>query len=586
MPTPMPIVFVDLRERDLIRKQQLEAEKAELKLLKDRHKGLPDDQKRRLETIEDVLKKAKEKVKDETVLDPTFRRLREKLGLLCYPGVGEHVEGKFPTQRQDTPEVLSEPEKRLAAIYGIMEADGVLNDYDPRLDINQDLVAAFNSINNRPQAAVPAAVIRFDEAIATALGEYLTYQTLFEAVMQVLVNDGHLHQNKQIRADEWARVVRALRNDQIPHNAPSLPRLVTEALGKVAGSADGIPSSTMAIDLPVLDDRAGFEISREILEGVQPWIFAMPLEEMGFFTAMDMALEDWQHGLIVLRRGQAGDRFYNYWRASNDRLSELERRSFYARLFGLPGGTAEQRLTNRDFKSLWIRFLAAVSRFYRQTQVDSLLQSNIPVAVSQEQVRQSGRDLAANLCVNAHGFTFFAALEIQKQIEEIIETFKNEEVMRAYGAADMFQVIEQILSSRGMAIGNSVQKRVSANAGAIIVRWLAENGLKLSSAALGEVLPIDSLLPTSRPPGSKATTTPTNYDLVNAVEQWLAVNGVQEQYIEEQAQAMEPPRTPTRPFPVPDIVREHLSDLPIPMAAGAGNGRAVSHGNGNGYGRR
>ena len=541
---PTPIVFVDLREQDLIQKTRLESEQSELQQRKHRNGGnLPDDLEKRLKAISDVLKKAEDRNPaanpNDKVLDPTFRRLRAKLRELTSSNVGEHVGGQFPTQLQAPPVDLTEEEKTLAAIYGLLESDGILNTYDERLDNQQLLVAAVNRLAGRPQAALPAAVLRFDESISKALGEYTAHQALFRTVLQVLVNDGDISQDQQYQADQWVRVVRALKNDRIPANDPLLPLKVRIALGKVAGASAGIPSSTMAIDLPLLDDRAGVEITKDILEGVQPWIFSMPLEEMGFFNAMDMALEDWQNGLIVLGRGPAGDRFYNYWRESHNRLSELERRTFYARLFGIPGGAASQQLVNKDFKSLWIRFLAAVSRFYRQIQVDSLLQSSIPVAVSQEQVRQSGRDLAANLCVNAHGFTPYAGLELQQQIEEIITALSADEVKRNYGAGDMFQVIEQVLSSRGVAIGNTVQKRVSANSGAIIVRWLAENGLKLSSAALGEVLDIQSLRnPMPRLPGTKATTTPTDYDLVNAVEQWLAVNGIQEQYIEEQAQAM------------------------------------------------
>ena len=44
-----------------------------------------------------------------------------------------------------------------------------------------------------------------------------------------------------------------------------------------------------------------------------------------------------------------------------------------------------------------MRFVSAVSSFVRQSNLDNLLRSNIPGAISQQQVRKTARDLANQL---------------------------------------------------------------------------------------------------------------------------------------------------------------------------------------------
>jgi hypothetical protein len=53
------------------------------------------------------------------------------------------------------------------------------------------------------------------------------------------------------------------------------------------------------------------------------------------------------------------------------------------------------------------------------------------------------------------------------------------------------------------------------------------------------------------------------------------VNGFGNEFAEEHSQAMEPPRTPTRPIQIPSIARDVLESV----------GVSAGHGNGNGNGR-
>jgi len=598
----IPFVFIDMWDRDARDRERLEALKADLEQREKEQGGLPRDQQILLKKTKDQLEfhkldngqlTEKQKRKDKlesnkpnlsdaekrelaeliellataTVLDPLFSGVRSQLiSLNAIPEKDReqrpfiHKAGVLPSQRKAEPDAtLSSQETKLIPVFGLLQLDNV----DP----------------NNP---------RFPAAVPVAMGEYargtdpISKENLFDRVLAELVADGDISQKGELRSEHVAAVFRSLRDDGVLPSNSLLPLKVRTALAKIGAGADGAANSTVDIDLPDLENEADRQIVADNLKALQALYFAAMLEEMRFFQAIDIALEQWQLGMIVLSRGAAGARFYDYWRKTSDRFSELERRSLYSRAFGIPGGEAAQGTPNREFKDLWLRFLSAVSSVARQYQVDNLLRANVPAGVSQELVRQTGRDLATNLSLHGYGMAYFAATELQAQINEIKDLLSHEEVKSAYGARDMFQVIEQIVLLAGGGVVNSIQKRVSANAGSIIIRWLADRADKLSGIGFGEILNIQAIRnPLPRVNGDKPTTKPTDADLVNAVEQWLAVNGIQDATIEEQAQAAEPPRITTRPIQVPDFAREMLGDLPIPMSAGAGNGR----GNGNGHSR-
>lgn len=556
-PTPsVPIVFTDLRDRDEKERNRLGALQAELELrLAENNGKLPADKQK---LLDETIAKLR-----QPVVDPLFLNVQRHLRSLNV-NVADHSKGRLPSQQAAVPAAAGNPaqglapltddEVRLVAVYGLVSLDSV----DP---------------------ANP----RFGEVIPVAMGELTRAEALFDRLMAILVDGGHINQGGELSTVQVANVYRTLRGQGASATDSLLPLKVRTALARIGGGDDTASFAT-EIDLPNLEEHADRLIHADNLKALQAIYFAAMLEEMKFFQAMDLALEQWQLGMIVLTRGSAGTRFYEYWRKSNDRFSEIERRSLYARAFGIPGGDAVQGTPNREFKDLWLRFLSAVSAFARQIEVDNLLRSSFPAGVSQELVRQTGRDLATNLSLHGYGMAYFAATELQQQINEVRDLLSDADVRASYGARDMFQVIEQIVLMSGGGITNSIQKRVSAQSGAVIIRWLANNADKLSGIDFGDVIDRRAIRnPLPRTPGDKPTTNPSDSDLVNAVEQWLAVNGVQDSTIQEQAQAAEPPRSPTRPYPIPQMARDLIGDidLPMPMAASAGNGR----GGGAGYGQ-
>src|SRR5262249_41916518 len=153
-----------------------------------------------------------------------------------------------------------------------------------------------------------------------------------------------------------------------------------------------------------------------------------------------------QNGMLPLGKGNAGNTLYDYWKRSINRMTETERHNLYSRTFGFPGGDATAGTPNREFNDLWLRFVSAVSSFARQVTVENLLRTNIPIPVSQQQVKKAARDLGQNLSLHGYGIGYFAATELQNQIKEIITLLSDPDIRQAYGARDMWQVIDQVAS--------------------------------------------------------------------------------------------------------------------------------------------
>jgi hypothetical protein len=220
-----------------------------------------------------------------------------------------------------------------------------------------------------------------------------------------------------------------------------------------------------------------------------------------------------------------------------------------------------------------MRFVSAVSSFVRQNTVDNLLRSNIPGAISQQQVRKSARDLATNISAHGYGIAYPMATELQKEINDVMAILRNDEVQNAYGAKDIWQLVDQVAGLELGGAKNSVKYRTMASAGATIFAWLAQKSKLLSTNSYVPILDITQLqLPPSY--STKPTTNPSDFDLVGACDQWLAVTGTQEDSIEQAAQPVEAPVMPSRPIQIPSVARDMLESVGVPtMAYGASAGK-------------
>ena len=402
-------------------------------------------------------------------------------------------------------------------------------------------------------------------AVATAAEQ----EDLASLVLPILAREGDPDGRReggrepQVDAGEFADVVTKLYVRGITVDEPQLRRRVNEALDRVQRVGDENNFLDNGIDLPDLDDPTitNNEIVAENVRLMGPMIVAAMFEELKAFTVIDKLVELFQAGQLPIGPGEAGKDLYQYWKEAPNRMNEGERRNFYAMTMGIPGGDTVGQV-NRDFNDLWIRFVSSVSSFVRQNEVDRLLRADAPFAVGHQQIRKAARDLAANLSLHGYGMSFYAALELQQQIKFMIKVLGDAEIRSSYGARDMWQVIDQVATLELGGAKTSSRYRTLATCGAIITAWLANNVSRIMRPT-GPIIDIREVRdPTPPPSGHKPTSNPSDYDLVNACELWLADTATSDERIEELSQPREAPVMTSKPIPIPSMARDMLGDMP------------------------
>ena len=294
-------------------------------------------------------------------------------------------------------------------------------------------------------------------------------------------------------------------------------------------AAERTRRSALEIVLPDLDDEVDGAVESDNLRATQVLYFVYVLEEMRLFQVVEKIVELFDEGLLPLASGPARNFLANYERWSADRMSAAERRDFYARGFGTPGGApggAADSEPNRDFNRLWLRFIAAIAGFARQSGPAPPAETTLPAL--QDGARNAGRELAANLSRHACGITYFAATGLAQTIVEVRDLLRDAELRAAFGARDMWQVIDRISAEYLGGARNTNRYRTQSKAGAVIIRWIANNAPRLADAS-SDVVDFEQLLrpkPPHAPNGHNPTVDPTDRDLVDACEQWLAAGGV------------------------------------------------------------
>jgi hypothetical protein len=122
-------------------------------------------------------------------------------------------------------------------------------------------------------------------------------------------------------------------------------------------------------------------------------------------------------------------------------------------VFGAPGGEAGAT-PNREFPELWLRFVTAVCDGSQQ----ALL-------------AERGRDLAANMSEHGYGMAFFVANELRAQIKDAIALLADDEIEEAFGARDMWQVVDQVSTNYLGGARNTHRHAAMAQSGAAIIDW-------------------------------------------------------------------------------------------------------------------
>ena len=581
------IVLIDLSQRELNKRRELEQRASRLEAVentKGTSGGLTEAQQKELEQLLKLLD-------SDVPVDPLYQTVaahvaRKRWDALADEFVLKH--GLFKSQR--APAVIGKldpNEREIAAICGLLQIDSLI---DPaQKDFVRRITTAQGEYRQN-EALFDKAFESFSQRFVVPLGSQIDAGLLSENVIGCIRPDNTVSSRKAtaaiaaaassvpaapiparsdaiaaVSARDLARVVRRLAEDGISATDKYLPNRMDSAFERATGVTEGAPPSAIEIDLPDLEEVVDDEIIKENLLAVQAIYFSCMLEETRIFQVVERIVELFRQGLLPLGRGAVGDYLFNYYKKTSERITETERRDLYLRLFGAPGGSAVGVEPNREFNELWLRFISAVSSFARQQTVERLLRNATPMSVSQEQVRKAGRDLGANLSRNGYGIAHFAATDLQQSISEFKTHLTDNELRSSFGARDMWQVIDFVNVNYLGGARNTYRYRTQSRAGAIIIRWIAERAQVLSNSN-GPVLSTDQLInPQVRAAFASGNPMkdPSDWDLVNACEQWLAVGGVQDPTVEQYAQPIESPTMTS--LPMPQAARDVLDQVGIAL---------------------
>jgi len=399
-----------------------------------------------------------------------------------------------------------------------------------------------------------------------ALGEARALQDLALLVLPILSiegdPDGRGKTDPVVDTAEFAFVMRELNARGVTTAENQLRRKVNEALNKYQNVAGDDPVDGFSLEPPDLGESSGVTIEKDNVRLMGPMIVSAMMDEVKAFQTLDHIVQRFQDATLVRFSRDAGRKLYNWWREAPNRMSEMERRTFYAITLGLPGGEPTQFM-NGAFNDLFLRFVSSVSDLVRQKELDNVLRASIPLATHQQQCRKAARDLVENLSMHGYGMAFYAAQELSKQVNEIIEILNDPDIRANYGARDMWQVIDQVATLELGGAKSTSRYRTLATCGTIITAWLASNISRIMDTT-GPIIDMNEVRhPQPKPPGQKAITHPNDYDLVNACELWLADSAVSDSRVEELTQPRESPATTSRPIQVPSMVQDMLNDVGV-----------------------
>jgi hypothetical protein len=251
--------------------------------------------------------------------------------------------------------------------------------------------------------------------------------------------------------------------------------------------------------LPDLEPRPDGPIVADNIRVVQAIYFARHLEDLRAFQVVDRLVQLFQQGLFPLGRG-TGAKLLRDYAKSGTRLSAQERSELYFRALGARPGSARVAEPNHEFRTLWLRLVTSVALLDPLHSTSAIGKPSAAL-----HVWRAARALAAN--ASAHGAGLIEAVRrLSADANALRAVLEAPEIQQAFGARDMWQVIERI-ASRELGGAVNVQRfRSLAQSGSSILQWLADH-----SDILNKPRPLD-------PP-------PRVGELIDAVELWLASSG-------------------------------------------------------------
>jgi hypothetical protein len=155
-----------------------------------------------------------------------------------------------------------------------------------------------------------------------------------------------------------------------------------------------------------------------------------------------------------------------------------------------------------------------------------------------------------------------AARELSEQVRQMVSLLREPELLQAFGARDMWQVIDQVNRNDLGGARNVVRYRTQADAGSRILAWLAAHAGQLKASH------------------DEPDRFAVDAELLHAVERWLAVSGgaetTVEETVDENSQPGESPAIHGRVIDMPALAHGLLSALGFTATGKGSEGAAGS----------
>jgi hypothetical protein len=180
------------------------------------------------------------------------------------------------------------------------------------------------------------------------------------------------------------------------------------------------------------------------LEAAAALYSAATLEQLDPFALVDRLVELWMRGGVPTgATSNASQRLDRYWLHRAERLSDEQRRAVYASVFG------------EAFDERFAALAAAL-------------------AESGADAGEQAADVRRVLNARVDESILLAAPALIGHLREALEILDDPEILNAYGARDIWQLVDTLARMQLGREFDVVRARTMAAAGTLVVGWLAE----------------------------------------------------------------------------------------------------------------
>jgi hypothetical protein len=304
-----------------------------------------------------------------------------------------------------------------------------------------------------------------------------------------------------------------------------------------------------SLELPPLSDSDGgdSEIVAENVRAVSMIYAAYQLEQVKLIPVVERTVEVWSNGQLALGYGPAGKALDRWYWDSFERMSDAARMMQFTRVLGAKGGEVSKEVQpNSNFNDLFLRFLSSLSEYDRQTRIADIVGNSRAGSVSDAQVRKAGRDLAANMSLYGWGGTQFAARRLNQDISNAVAIVMMPDIQSAWGVQSAWQVVERVCSQEFNFTPNVVKYRTMAESGKAILDLVAKYYNKWGSTTDNPLF-CNQFDSQGTCIGSFDITPDDQRKFMRHTEYWLAVNGIKDQQVEQNAEPSDTAFSPSIP---------------------------------------